>query len=244
MSASDNEREKIAPQPKTWTMPVVLMTTILVLQIIIAIVTYPFLPDQVPSHWNIAGQVNSYAPKLIAIGLFPLISFMLLVVLRGLVKMGPRLTRDGESSNRFFIDIALSSVMLLMLVLQMTVVAFSLGVKLDLPFVICFVISLFFIVLGNYMGKLRRNFWAGIRTPWSLANSVVWERTHRLGGWLFVAAGLVGILCSFIPSLRLWGILVPIMVISIFLYIYSYICYRQQVQAGNEPLSPPFDGGN
>lgn len=244
MNASNNEREKIAPQAKTWSMPVVLMTTILVLQLIIAVTTYPFLPDQVPSHWNGAGQVNSYEPKLIGIGLFPLISFILLVILRGLVKMGPLLTRDGEGSNRFFIDITLSGVMLLMLVMQLTVVAISLGVKLDLPFVICFVVSLFFIVLGNYMGKLRRNFWVGIRTPWTLASSVVWERTHRLGSWLFVAAGLVGILCSFIPSLRLGGLLVPIIVISIFLYIYSYICYRQQVQAGNEPLSPPFDGSN
>jgi uncharacterized membrane protein len=227
MSASDNEREKIAPQPKTWTMPVVLMTTILVLQLIIAIVTYPFLPDQVPSHWNVAGQVNSYAPKLIAIGLFPLISFMLLVVLRGLVKMGPRLTRDGESSNRFFIDITLSGVMLLMLVLQMTVVAISLGVKLDLPFVICFVVSLFFIVLGNYMGKLRRNFWAGIRTPWTLTNDTVWERTHRLGGWLFVVGGLFGLTASFVPQLRFVGIIVPAIGVAVVSYVYSYIVYQR-----------------
>lgn len=238
MSASDNEREKIAPQPKTWTMPVVLMATILVLQLIIAVVTYPFLPDQVPTHWNLAGQVNSYAPKLIGIGLFPLISFILLVILRGLVKMGPRLTRDGEGSNRFFIDITLLGVMLLMLVLQMAVVAISLGVKLDLPFVICFVISLFFIVIGNYMGKLRRNFWAGIRTPWTLTNDTTWERTHRLGGWLFVAGGLFGLVTSFIPQLRFVGIIVPVIGVAVASYVYSYIVY-QRVTAHDSQHSDP-----
>jgi uncharacterized membrane protein len=87
---------------------------------------------------------------------------------------------------------------------------------------------------------MRRNFWMGIRTPWTLTNATVWERTHRLGGWLFVAVGLIGIVCSFIPALRLWGVVVPIIAVSIFLYIYSYVCYQQQTRGERESLSPPF----
>ncbi|HEU5228101.1 MAG TPA: SdpI family protein, partial [Ktedonobacteraceae bacterium] len=101
-----------------------------------------------------------------------------------------------------------------------------------------------FIFLGNYTGKMRRNFWMGIRTPWTLASAVVWERTHRLGGWLFVAVGLLGIPLSFVPALRLWGIVIPIIAVSIFLYIYSYVCYQRQIQSGHEPLSPPFNGND
>ena len=71
-----------------------------------------------------------------------------------------------------------------------------------------------------------------------------WERTHRLGGWLFVAVGLIGILCSFIPALHPWGILVPIIAVSIFLYIYSYNCYQQQTKEGHEQLSPPYDNSD
>ena len=131
--------------------------------------------------------------------------------------------------------------MLFMLILQLSTIAQAAGIQFDMTTIVMLALSVLFIFIGNYLGKVRRNFWMGIRTPWTLTSSVVWERTHRLGGWLFVAVGLLGIPCSFIPSLHIWGILVLIIAVSIFLYIYSYICYRRQAQSGEEPLSPPFD---
>ncbi|WP_220192495.1 SdpI family protein [Ktedonospora formicarum] len=208
-------------------MPTVLMAVILTIQVLLSVGAYPFLPDQVPVHWNISGQANSYAPKGVGLTLLPLISFVIFVVLRLIVKLGPRLTRDGEQNNSHFIDVTLSGVMLLMLVIQLATVALSLGVHLDMRFIISLVVSLFLIVIGNYMGKLRRNFWAGIRTPWTLTNDTVWERTHRLGGWLFVAAGLIGLISSFVPQLSVAGLLVPILGVSIICYVYSYFVYQR-----------------
>jgi immunity protein, SdpI family len=101
-----------------------------------------------------------------------------------------------------------------------------------------------FIFLGNYMGKLRRNFWAGIRTPWTLTSDVVWERTHRLGGWFFVLAGLSGVIMSFTPALHLWGLIVVILIVVIVLFVYSYVIYQHYTVEGKEPLSPPFDSGD
>ena len=111
-------------------------------------------------------------------------------------------------------------------------------------FVINLGMSVLFIFLGNYMGKLRRNFWMGIRTPWTLTSDVVWERTHRVGGWLFVAIGLLGIPFSFVPQLRIFGMLVLIVLAAIFLTIYSYLCYRQHTLGDREPLASPFDRSN
>ncbi|GAC1370663.1 MAG: SdpI family protein [Ktedonobacteraceae bacterium] len=232
MDTSDNEREKITPHPEFWTLATVSMVMIVALQIAITVAAYPFLPDQVPSHWNSAGQINAYAPKLIGIGLFPFINITLFAILRGLVKLGPRLTEGGERNNVSFINITLTATMLLMLILQLATIAIALGAQLDMPFVICLLISLLFIVLGNYMGKLRRNFWAGIRTPWTIVNDTTWERTHRLGGWLFVASGLCGIVTSFIPQLRLIGIIGPILVVTVIAYVYSYIVYRRVMASG------------
>src|SRR5258708_28004997 len=81
--------------------------------------------------------------------------------------------------------------------------------------------SVLFIFIGNYLGKLRRNFWAGIRTPWTLASDVVWERTHRFGGWLFVIGGLLGVIMSFISVLRVWGFIVVVVAIVVILYAYN-----------------------
>ncbi len=110
-----------------------------------------------------------------------------------------------------------------------------------MSFVIDLAVSALFIFIGNYLGKVRRNFWLGIRTPWTLASDVTWERTHRLGGWLFVAAGVIGIGTAFVPSLRIWGVVGSILVVSAILIVYSYIVYRQMETSGKNPLSPPFD---
>lgn len=111
----------------------------------------------------------------------------------------------------------------------------------NVSFVINLAVSVLFIFIGNYLGKLQRNFWAGIRTPWTLASDIVWERTHRLGGWLFVGAGVLGIITAFIPALRIWGVLGLVLLVSVVLVVYSYIVYRQVEASGRNPLAPPFD---
>ena len=242
MHPSENNADKVAPEPNSYSPVTLFALLIIVVQILISLATYPFLPDIVPTHWNAAGQVNGYAPKWVNAILFPLISIGIFVLIRLLLAAGPRLGyQNSRRANLEIVNLIINGVLLLMLVLQLVVTAFSLGMKIDINFVVILSISILFIFIGNYLGKLRRNFWMGIRTPWTLTNAVVWERTHRLGGWLFVAVGLIGIPCSFIPALRLWGLIVPLIAVSIFLYIYSYVCYQQQPHEEREPLSPPFD---
>jgi len=77
-----------------------------------------------------------------------------------------------------------------------------------------------------------------------LLGDVVWERTHRLGGWLFVLTGLSGVIMSFILGLRLWGLMAVLFIVIIVLVVYSYIIYQRYTVDGKEPLSPPFDTGD
>ena len=81
-------------------------------------------------------------------------------------------------------------------------------------------------VLGNYMGKLRKNFFIGIRTPWTLASDAVWERTHRLAGWLFVAAGLV-MVASVLIGAPIWLPLGAIAAATLLPVAYSLWIYRR-----------------
>ena len=145
------------------------------------------------------------------------------------------------ATNLQIAQLVTAGIALFILIIQAVVIAVALGVGIDIAMVITLAISVLFIFIGNFMGRMRRNFWMGIRTPWTLANETVWERTHRLGGWLFVAVGLIGIVCSFIPAVRLWGVVVPIIAVTIFLFIYSYVCYQRVSQERGEPLSPPFE---
>ena len=245
MNISDDSRDKITPKPASRGAIDLLIWAVIAIQLIVAVYGFVVLPDTVPIHWGINGQANGYGPKWVDTFLFPLMSVGLYVLIRVLIAAGPRLGgRQSTAANLRIARIVVVGIALFMLIIQLGVIAQALDVGFNMTMVMMLALSVLFIFLGNYMGKMRRNFWMGIRTPWTIANSVVWERTHRLGVWLFVAVGLIGIPCSFIPALRLWGIMVPLIAVCIFLVIYSYVCYQQQMRASGELLSPPFDEDN
>jgi|SRR5579863_3417013 len=241
---TDNNPEKVAPSSSSSRAITIFLLTVIVLQIIVSLVTFPFLPDRVPIHWNAAGQVDGYASKWFGLIFYPLMSIGIIVLVRGLIAISPRLSHQGQRTNLKFANVVIAGVVLLFLILQLAATAIALHMPVDMTFVINLAISLLFIVMGNFMGKIRRNLSGiGIRTPWTLANDTVWERTHRLGGWLFVAVGLLNLVFSFIPSVRFYGLLGGVLLIVVITTVYSYVVYQRVVTHGNAPLSPPFNQG-
>ena len=242
MSLSNDERDKIQPGRQIREPWHVLALAILLLQILIAVCAFPFLPARVPIHWDAAGNVNGYGGRWVNTFMFPAISLGIYLLLRFVSGVGPLLgDRSSRTANTQLRTTLLVAILLFSLVLQLCVTAISLGIAVDFAFVINLALSLLFIVLGNFMGKTRRNFWMGVRTPWTLTSEVVWERTHRVGGWLFVAVGLLGIPCSFIPLARPWGLLSLIILVSLFLYGYSFWSYQRYAASGRRPMSEPFE---
>ena len=243
MEPSDNAGDKVAPTSSFFNGTTILALLIIVAQVLISVGTYPFLPPMVPSHFDASGQVNGYLPKLVNAILLPGISIVLFLVLRFITQIGPNLGyRNQRRANTQVIGLIMVGILLFNLVIQLLTTAHALGAQVDISLVVCLAVSVLFMFLGNYLGKLRRNFWAGIRTPWTLASDIVWERTHRLGGWLFVLVGFIGLITSFFPPLRFIGLFVPLIVVVIVLVAYSYIAYQRYTVEGREPLSPPFDG--
>jgi len=240
---SEDNDGKVVPVRSTYSPVTLFALLIIVIQILISLVTYPFLPAIVPTHWNAAGQVDAYAPKWVNAVLFPAVSLGVYVLIRLLVAVGPRLGAQGRRANQDVVNLILVGVLLFMFVLHLTATAIALGLPVDISFVMNLSLSVLLIFIGNYMGKLRRNFWAGIRTPWTLVSEVSWERTHRLGGWLLVVGGLLGIIMSFVPPLRYWGIISVLALIGVILVVYSYLVYQRAASGEGESLSPPFDQG-
>lgn len=204
---------------------------LIIVQVIVACVAYTFVPARIPIHWNALGQVDHYGSKLEALAFPPTISLILLVLVRGLIALGPYLAQENKRIATRFTDYVIVAIIVLMQLIQLISIAVSLNAPINVLSVISIAVSLLFIGLGNYMGKLRRNFYAGIRTPWTIADDTVWERTHRLGGWLFVAAGLIGLITSFIPlpMIKLFGLLVPILLVAVITVVYSYVEYQRVV---------------
>lgn len=188
---------------------------------------YPSLPNPVPSHWNAAGEVDDYMAKPWGAFITPLFMLGTWIVLAALPKISPRGYRLDQFIGVY--GIVMLSILVTMLIVAIVTLLTAAGAQLDLTRIVFIVIGALLVVLGNYMGKMRKNFFIGIRTPWTLANDEVWVRTHRVGGWLFVLAGfaLIGI---GIFKLAPWTLMAAIGCAAVIPAIYSYFAYRQVEQ--------------
>lgn len=185
---------------------------------------YPGLPDPMPSHWNAEGEVDGYLPKTWGVLLLPLIAVFLLLMMRIIPVISPKGFRIGPFAGVFnTLQVALVAFASLVGIL---VLLEAKGFDVRLNQVILVAMGLLFMVLGNYFGKIRKNFFLGIRTPWTLASDEVWSRTHRLGGRLFVAMGTVWVIGAFFP-LRVEWLVGAVLLVALVPMIYSFVVYRQ-----------------
>jgi uncharacterized membrane protein len=150
---------------------------------------YRRLPERMPTHWNIRGEVDAYGSRPFGAFLLPAMMGGLFLVFLALPAISPR----GFRFDRFHAvwGIFQTAILGFLFLVHTLVLSAAMGKRVDMTRVIEAGIGLLLAVLGNFMGKITRNFFVGIRTPWTLASEEVWMRTHRLGGKLFVLAGLM-----------------------------------------------------
>ncbi|WP_424682974.1 SdpI family protein [Frateuria sp. YIM B11624] len=190
----------------------------------VAVWLYPALPALVPSHWNAAGQVNGHQPRLVAVVFAPGMILVLALLTLGLPGLAPRRFGVGAFASAW--GAVMLAVQGVVLVLGITVLLVGAGYAVPVNTILLLAVGAFFMVAGNYMGKLRRNFFIGIRTPWTLTSDEVWERTHRLGGWTFAAGGLL-IVVSALAHAPVWvsfGLLALAVLVPC---VYSLLLYRR-----------------
>jgi uncharacterized membrane protein len=171
MDSTESDADKITPRQSAYASAPLVAWLIIAVQILVSLVTYPFLPEQVPSHWNIAGEVDGYLPKQINAILLPATGIGLYLLIWLLTRYSPRLGNQSRHATAQVTNLIIVGVLLFLLILQLAATAIALGVPLDMTFVVSLCLSVLFMFLGNYMGKLRRKFWAGFRTPWTLASN-------------------------------------------------------------------------
>lgn len=198
----------------------------IILHVVIVAVFYSDLPDPVPTHWNAEGMVDGYTAKPWGAWLLPMITLGVFV----LFKIIPWMSPHGFRMESFLkvVNIMKLTTVLFMLVIGVTVVLAARGAPFDPGDVVLPGVGVLLVVLGNYMGKLRKNFFIGIRTPWTLASDEVWARTHRLGAQVFVVLGIVMMLSALTGWPPLGPVLIAIIVLAALIpVIYSFVIYRQ-----------------
>ena len=184
------------------------------------------IPQTVPIHWNIKGEVDDWSSKN-ALFILSGINVFIYVLLLILPKIDPR------SKNYSYFEGSykkIKTTLIIFFTVFSFAIIFSSEGKIDFSGKWFFLISfMLFAILGNYMRTIRSNFFIGIRTPWTLDNPEVWKRTHETGGKLMFYAGIAGALLVFIMPLN-WGtylFLAFVILPLLFSVIYSYWLFRK-----------------
>lgn len=200
---------------------------LILIMVISSLVVYSRLPEQVPIHWNIEGEADSYAGRFQGAFMAPLLSLGLLFLLIFLPLIDPRKDNYPKFASSYR---AIKTILIIFFTgIHYITLAAALGYQLDIGKFVTFFVAVLFIVMGNYMPKVRYNYFLGIRVPWTLASERVWKKTHRFGGKLFVIAGIIILLSVFLSALiRFWLVMICTMGTAIASTIYSYLIYRQE----------------
>ena len=196
------------------------------LSFVISLIALPYMPDQMAMHWNINGEADQFWNKSYAVFFGPLLMIIIISLFVLLPKVDPKKENYKKFSGSY--NIFVNMFIVFFFLLHIVTIGYNLGLDLDISLVVIIVVGLFFIILGNYMPRIKHNYFMGIRTPWTLANEKTWTKTHQLGGKVFVLAGVCMMLISFLPGLyKFIGLMVIIIFTLLISTISSYIYFNR-----------------
>ncbi len=187
---------------------------------------YPTLPDKVPSHWNVYGEVDSWgSPFWGAFGI-PLLNLGAYLMLLLTPYIDPKKEKYLQFARPYTVFRYVFHFFLTGLYAIIIVAAAGRAVPVDQ--LVPIGISILFIVIGNYMGKIRQNYFFGVRTPWTLASDEVWQKTHRFAGPLWVSAGIICLISSTFGGLTSFIIFFSMIAVMVIVpIVYSYLLYKK-----------------
>jgi uncharacterized membrane protein len=203
---------------------------------IITIVLLPFiylaylwndLPNKVPMHWNMKGEIDRYGDKselIIIPFLLPLLIYVIFLVIP---KIDPKNKLNKMGNKLQTVKFLLTT---FMSILALFIIYTAKHQTLTNQNYIVLLIGILFIILGNYFKTIQPNYFIGIRTPWTLENETVWKKTHKLGGKMWFVGGIIVVLSSLVldKQLNFTLFLIITAIISIIPITYSYVVFKSE----------------
>ena len=205
---------------------------------LITIVLLPFfylayiwnqLPEKVPMHWNIKGEIDRYGEKMELIIIPILLPLLVYIIFLVVPKIDPKNKLNKMGNKLQTIKVLLTT---FMSILALFIIYSAKNQSFANPNYIILLIGVLYIILGNYFKTIKANYFIGIRTPWTLENESVWKKTHKLGGKLWFVGGIIVVLTSLIldkePNVTVFLIITGI--ITIIPIVYSYIIFKNEIK--------------
>jgi uncharacterized membrane protein len=188
-------------------------------------IIYGRLPEQMASHWNANDQVNGYMSRFWGAFLMPIIStgmLALFLIIPSIDPLKDNITKFRDTFNTF-----IALIIAFMLYTHILTLIYNLGYTFRISLAMIPGLGLIFVFAGIMMSKAKRNYFIGIRTPWTLANDTVWDETHKLGSKLFIGAGVLSLFSLFLGENGFWLMMIWLGGAGLIPVIYSYILFAR-----------------
>lgn len=186
---------------------------------------FPQLPAQIATHWGMHGEVNGTMPKAVGIMFSPLIGLVVLMVLAFLPLTDP--LKENVSSFKRAYGVIVFIIAAMLCGVNVSVILVNIGVPIPMQTLVLALVGLMLIGIGFVMPYTKRNWFIGVRTPWTISSDYVWDKTHRAARTVFILLGLFSIASAFIQPL-IAVFFTALILSSIGLVAYSYVLYRQE----------------
>lgn len=208
----------------------ILSLTLILISMLVGTMLWNQMPEQMASHWNVQNQADGYSSRFIGLFLLPLTTLGLFALFMFIPRIDPLKANIAQFIGVF--NLFITFFVVFMLYIHALTIIWNLGnqnfamSQAMLPF-----IGLLFILIGFMLRQAKRNWFIGIRTPWTLSSDRVWDETHHLGAPLFMASGGLALLGAFFSgTVAFWLMFVPLIGSTIFLVIYSYVLYQREMK--------------
>ncbi|KEO81887.1 SdpI family protein [Tumebacillus flagellatus] len=215
-----------------WGFRDVLLALIGLVPVVWYLIEWNALPDPMATHFTLTGDVDGSMSK----GSFFALMTVLTLGMPVFMKIPRRIDPRAQNYESFagVLELFRMAVTLLLAAVTIVTILFNLGYPMNMKMVAMLGLGALFILLGNYMGQVRPNYFIGIKTPWTLTNEDVWKRTHRASGPLIVVTGLISLVCAFLPTgLGVWIFGAALVVtMLIFPFAYSYMLWKKLMTEG------------
>ena len=192
--------------------------------IVVGLILWDKLPDQVPLHWNAQGEVDGYGTKFQAVFLMPLV----LVAAHWICFLGTTLDPKKQNISDKTFTLVLWIIPVISLLCNSMVFATALGHKVSVEIIMPLFMGALFVVIGNYFPKCKQSYTMGIKLPWTLNDEENWNKTHRMAGFLWVIGGVIIMATAFLGVF--WRFFVVLILMVIIPTVYSYLLYKKRMK--------------
>jgi uncharacterized membrane protein len=201
---------------------------IVLVSFMVGVYISPQMPYLMASHWGINGQVDGYISKNFGLYFLPSLSLFLYFVFRFLPLTDPYKKNFAQFENYYhtFITVIFS----FFFYIYLLTIFWNLGYRFNMVQLMTPALSILFYYAGVLTQNAHRNWFVGIRTPWTLSSEVVWQKTHAIGGKLFKITAIITIFGVSFPQYAAYFLLIPVLITTVFVFVYSYWEYQKTLK--------------